>query len=41
MINVTKTHLPPLNTYIKYLNKIWENNWVTNDGEFSKKLEIN
>ncbi|MEK7502679.1 MAG: DegT/DnrJ/EryC1/StrS family aminotransferase [Patescibacteria group bacterium] len=40
MINVTKTHLPPLNTYIKYLNKIWENNWVTNDGEFSKKLEI-
>lgn len=40
MINVTKTYLPSLNSYLKYLTKIWENNWVTNDGEFSKKLEI-
>lgn len=39
MINVTKTYLPPLNLYIKYLRKIWKNNWVTNDGEFSQKLE--
>lgn len=39
MINVTKTYLPPLSLYIKYLRKIWKNNWVTNDGEFSQKLE--
>ncbi len=39
MINVTKTYLPPLNLYIKYLRKIWKNNWVTNDGEFSQQLE--
>lgn len=39
MINVTKTHLPPLNLYVKYLREIWKNNWITNDGEFTKKLE--
>lgn len=39
MINVTKTTLPPINRYIKYLRKIWANNWVTNKGEFSIKLE--
>src|SRR3989344_5111166 len=39
MINVTKTALPPINKYIKYLKKIWANNWVTNKGEFSIKLE--
>lgn len=39
MINVTKTTLPPINKYIKYLNKVWANNWVTNKGEFTLKLE--
>ncbi len=39
MINVTKTTLPPINKYIKYLRKIWANNWVTNKGEFTLKLE--
>lgn len=39
MINVTKTTLPPINKYIKYLKKIWANNWVTNKGEFVLKLE--
>jgi len=39
MINVTKTTLPPINKYIKYLRKVWANNWVTNKGEFSIKLE--
>ncbi len=39
MINVTKTTLPPIDKYIKYLKKIWANNWVTNKGEFSIKLE--
>lgn len=38
-INVSKTYLPPLNSYIKYLKKIWKNNWITNNGEFSQKLE--
>lgn len=39
MINVTKTTLPPLEKYTKYLEKIWQNNQVTNKGEFSIKLE--
>lgn len=39
MINVTKTTLPPINKYIKYLEKIWTNNWVTNRGQFSIELE--
>lgn len=39
MINVTKTTLPPINKYIKYLRKVWANNWVTNKGEFTLKLE--
>lgn len=39
MINVTKTTLPPLSEYNKYLKKIWKNNWVTNQGEFSIKFE--
>lgn len=39
MVNVTKTTLPPINKYIKYLKKVWANNWVTNKGEFSIKLE--
>lgn len=39
MINVTKTTLPSINKYIRYLRKIWANNWVTNKGEFTLKLE--
>lgn len=39
MINVTKTTLPPINKYIKYLKKIWANNWITNKGEFVLSLE--
>lgn len=39
MIYVTKSKLPPLNSYIKYLKKIWKNNIITNNGEFLKKLE--
>lgn len=39
MINVTKTDLPPLDDYIEYLDKIWSNKWVTNDGELVKLLE--
>ncbi len=39
MINVTKTFLPPIIEYEKYLKKIWEKGWVTNDGPLVKKLE--
>lgn len=39
MINVTKTFLPPINEYIEYLEKIWESNWITNQGPLSEKLE--
>ena len=39
MINVTKTYLPPLDDYIKYLERIWESGWVTNNGEFVQELE--
>ena len=38
-INVTKTKLPALNAYIKYLKIIWKNNWITNNGELSVLLE--
>lgn len=43
MINVTKTDLPDIAMYIKYLETIWARNWVTNDGELvqllAKRLE--
>lgn len=39
MINVTKADLPPLDDYIKYLEQIWSDKWVTNDGELVKLLE--
>lgn len=38
-INVTKTDLPDIKKYIKYLEKIWSNRWVTNNGEFVQLLE--
>lgn len=39
MINVTKTYLPPLEEYTKYLEKIWGNSWVTNNGPCVLELE--
>jgi len=39
LINVTKTFLPPLDEYIKYLEKIWETHWVTNQGPLAEDLE--
>lgn len=39
MINVTKTFLPPLDEYIKYLEEIWGTNWVTNQGPLVERLE--
>lgn len=39
MIPVTKSFLPPIEDYIKYLNKIWESNQLTNNGPLVKELE--
>ncbi|MDQ3021271.1 MAG: DegT/DnrJ/EryC1/StrS family aminotransferase [Bacteroidota bacterium] len=39
MINVTKTYLPPLKEYTEQLKKIWETNWVTNQGPLAENLE--
>lgn len=39
MINVTKTFLPDINLYNKYLKKIWKKVWLTNRGELTLELE--
>jgi len=39
MINVTKSFLPPLEEYSKYLEGIWERNWLTNYGPLVNELE--
>ncbi len=40
MINVTKTFLPDKEKYKKYVDKIYENGWITNGGPLVKELEI-
>lgn len=39
MINVTKTYLPKKEKYQKYVDEIYANGWITNNGPFVKKLE--
>lgn len=39
MINVTKTFLPPIDEYKVYLEQIWANNQLTNQGPLLNKLE--
>ena len=39
-IYVTSPSLPPLDDFIPYLKKIWDNKWLTNSGEFHKKFEV-
>jgi dTDP-4-amino-4,6-dideoxygalactose transaminase len=39
VINVTKTFLPPLADYTKYLQGIWERNHITNHGPLVNELE--
>ena len=39
MINVTKTYLPDKEKYKKYIDEIYENCWVTNNGTLVQKLE--
>ncbi|PWE19057.1 DegT/DnrJ/EryC1/StrS family aminotransferase [Aliarcobacter skirrowii] len=39
MINVTKTYLPNKEKYKQYVDEIYSNNWITNNGPMVKKLE--
>lgn len=42
MINVTKTYLlPNKEKYLKYIDEIYENGWITNNGPLVQKLEKN
>lgn len=38
-IYVTQPYLPPLEEFIPYLEKIWGNKWLTNNGPFHQQLE--
>jgi dTDP-4-amino-4,6-dideoxygalactose transaminase len=40
MINVTKPFLPPKEEYDKYLQGIWQRNWITNHGPLANELEL-
>lgn len=37
-INVTKTFFPPIEDYQRQLKRIWENEWLTNNGELYNEL---
>lgn len=39
MITVTKPFLPPLEDFTEYLQKIWDNRWLTNNGPFHEEFE--
>lgn len=39
MINVTKSYLPNINKYKKYVDKIFNTNWLTNNGPLTQELE--
>lgn len=38
-INVTKPFLPPLSEFIEYLENIWEEKWLTNNGKYHQIFE--
>src|SRR5689334_2024340 len=38
-ILVTKPYLPTKKEYQKYLDRIWDKNWLTNNGPLVKELE--
>ena len=40
MIPVTKPFLPPQEEYAKYLNGIWQRQWLTNMGPLASELEM-
>lgn len=39
-ITVTSPLLPPLEEFIPFLQKIWGNKWLTNNGEMHQELEL-
>lgn len=39
IINVTQPCLPPLEEFLPYLQQIWENKWLTNNGHLHQQLE--
>lgn len=39
MINVTKTYLPNIDKYKSYIEKIYANSWITNNGPLVQELE--
>ncbi len=38
-IYISRTYLPSLQEYNKYLKKIWKSHWLTNDGPLVRELE--
>lgn len=38
-IYVTQPMLPPLEEFLPYLQEIWDNKWLTNNGPFHQRLE--
>ncbi|WP_298900421.1 DegT/DnrJ/EryC1/StrS aminotransferase family protein [uncultured Psychroserpens sp.] len=38
MITVTKTFFPPIEEYKAYVDAIWENKWLTNNGDLTQEL---
>lgn len=38
-IFVTQPYLPPLDEFIPYLERIWDNKWLTNNGPYHQELE--
>jgi len=40
MIPVTKPFLPPIEVYQKYLEGVWQRNWLTNSGPLVNELEL-
>ncbi|MDD4992434.1 MAG: DegT/DnrJ/EryC1/StrS family aminotransferase [Paludibacter sp.] len=38
-ITVTKPCLPPLDEFVPYLQQIWDNKWLTNNGPMHQQLE--
>lgn len=40
MINVNKPFLPEKDAYLKYINGIWDRNWLTNHGPLVNELEL-
>ena len=39
LITVTQPCLPPLEEFIPYLQQIWDNKWLTNNGPLHQQLE--